>query len=114
VTRGATLLGQLLTLGKEHQRRLDNVSRKHMLERGRRGPSPHHIFPLPGRGYWWTGLERCRLFGATARPLSVRFRLVDLVQASQNCDPRKPMGLVKASDSDRLARLLTVNAYRPN
>jgi hypothetical protein len=46
----------------------------------------------------------------------VRFRLVDLSFEQVKTvlgRLQKPMGLVGASDSDRLTPLLTVNAYRP-
>jgi hypothetical protein len=80
-----------------------------MLERGHRGPQPH-FSQHPGQGLL---VDRPRMLQALS--LSVLFRLVDLVEASQSgclLVYGNPVGLVGASDSDRLARVLTVNAYR--
>lgn len=88
------------------------MSRKHMLERGRRDPHPA-IFSRIQVGV--IGGRTSKSAGSAAL-LRVRFRLVDLSFKQVKTvlgRLQKPMGLVGASDSDRLTPLLTVNAYRP-
>ena len=73
------------------------MSRKDMLERGRRGPNPT-IFSRIQVGV---------IGGPTSKGAGPSALLHDRLVANRN-----PMGLVGASDSDRLTPLLTVNAYR--